>query len=330
MTRPYVTEVESNIQGGVKAKLGPKTLIVGPNRVGKSSIVRAIELATTGRASDVAGRDTLAMDAELFSLAPADAGRERRGSLRTTLTRRGRSRKKSKRIGSAAIFPLRDVRSAILGSAETARKFFLSVASRLSWEAVLAELPPQFHARLSPYKSADGAAGLLAAIEGTKKRVRELNAQAKAQRAHASATSQGLPPPPSAAEVAAAKAAGENAARASQVAQARARLASVERETTRSVNTSRTRASDRVVHRRPMRFLRRCRPSSSTRSRSASTPLRTTSMTAPCWLSGKRGVRRSRPPREVARCYRDGDRDEAARARRRASRGGRRARRLDG
>lgn len=233
MARPYVTEVESNIQGGVKVKLGPKTLIIGPNRIGKSSIVRAIELACSGKASDVAGRTTLALDADLWTLAPADAeiaSAEAHFSNDANATWALARGKKSKRSGQSAIFPLRDVRTAILGSAETARKFFLSVATRITWETVLVEIPPQFHAKLTPYKSPDGAAGLLAAIEGTKKRVREINAEVKAQRATAQSLAAGLPPPPSAAEVERAKTAGENATKATSVAGAAARLAVVEAE----------------------------------------------------------------------------------------------------
>jgi hypothetical protein len=240
--RPYITEVSSNIQGGVKAKLGPKTLIIGPNRIGKSSITRAIELACSGRASDVAGRDTLAMDAELFTLAPADAevvtasvviGDANGGETAAWTLARG---KKAKRSGKTVIFPLRDVRSAILGSAETARKFFLSVAGRVTWEMVLAEIPPQFHARLKPYAGSDGASSLLAAIEGAKKRVREINAEVKAQRATAQTMAQGLPPPPSSAEVAQAKLAADMAAKVVAVAGPRARLALVEAEAQRGAS----------------------------------------------------------------------------------------------
>lgn len=230
MARPYVTHVESNIQGGTNVDLGQKTLIVGPNRIGKSTIVRAIELALSGKASDVAGRETLALDADLFTLAPADVAM---AHAITTLSNdtdawwKLAHGKKAQRSGPSAIFPMRDVKTAILGSAETARKFFLSVASRVSWEEVLAEIPPQFHNRLSSYKSPDGAAGLLAAIDGTKKRARDLTATAKAQRATASALSQGLPPPPTATEVERAKAASEGAVRAVQIQAATARLQAI-------------------------------------------------------------------------------------------------------
>lgn len=235
--RPYVSEVSFNIQGGGKIALGPKTLICGPNRIGKSSIVRAIELALSGRASDIAGRDTLALDADLWALAGDGVAiaectaRLDDGSSGTWSLQRG---KKAKRTGIMALFPLRDVRGAILGSAETARKFFLGVAATISWDAVLAEFPDQFREKLAPYKASDGATGLLAAIDGLKKRVRDLNAQAKAQRENASLNSQGLPPPPSEKEIAAAKAAEKTV----HVANARSQIRDLEAE--------RARASDRA------------------------------------------------------------------------------------
>lgn len=197
--RPYVKEVEFNIQGGGKYALGPKTLIVGANASGKSTITRAIELALSGRASDIAGHDTLALDADLFALAGSDTGA---GTL-ATLSDGGSASwtlgkgKKAKRAGGPVIFPLRDVRAALAGNAETARKFFLSVAADLSWDAVVKEIPPQFHDRLAPYRMKDGAAGLLAVIEGTKKRAREIKAEAKAQRETAALMAQGIPPEPS-------------------------------------------------------------------------------------------------------------------------------------
>jgi hypothetical protein len=233
--RPYVAEVEFNIQRGGKYALGPKTLIVGPNTVGKSSIVRTIELACSGRASDIAGRETLALDADLWALAGDGVGiaecvaRFSDGGSATWSLTRG---KKAQRTGTVAAFPIRDVRSAILGSAETARKFFLSVASRITWEEAIAEVPTQFHDRLTPYKSADGAAGLLGAIEGLKKRVRDLNSDARAQRSVVMTTSQGIAPPPSEKDIARAKEAAAFAARSTQTAQAQARIAEIDREIT--------------------------------------------------------------------------------------------------
>ena len=68
MTRLYVAEVYTDMKIGGKATLGPRTLIVGENRAGKSTLVNAIEAAGSGRVSDVAGRATLARARELFEI----------------------------------------------------------------------------------------------------------------------------------------------------------------------------------------------------------------------------------------------------------------------
>jgi hypothetical protein len=206
--RPYVKEVETNLQGGGKYALGQRTLIVGRNRSGKSTLVRAIELATTGRASDIAGRDTLALDADLWTLAPAGAEVAEARVVFSDMTDASWTLthgKKAKRTGQDARFPLRDVRTAVLGSVETARKFFTKVAGAASWAEVMQEVPPQFHERLAPYKSIDGTAGLVAAIEGTKKRARDLLGEAKAHRETAEMMTRGLPPPASPGEIERAK-----------------------------------------------------------------------------------------------------------------------------
>lgn len=225
--RPYVKEVETNLQGGGKYTLGPRTLIVGKNRAGKSTIVRAIELATSGRASDVAGRDTLALDADLWTLAPAGAEVAEARVVFSDTTDAGWTLahgKKSRRTGQAAIFPLRDVRSAVLGSVETARKFFVRAAGSASWADIMQEVPPQFHEHLTPYKTTDGTAGLVAAIEGTKKRARDLVSEARAHRETAEMTSRGLPAPAASAEIERARQALTNAGKAAHARSLDARI----------------------------------------------------------------------------------------------------------
>lgn len=235
MSRPFVKEVEFNIQGGGKATLGQKTLIIGPNRIGKSSIVRAIELATTGRASDIAGRVTMALDAELWALAPSgdplnvitakatySDGKEALWSLVQG--------KKAKRTGPAAILPLRDVRAAILGAEETARKFFLSNIGGISWEGVMSEIPEEFRKMLERYRHPDGGAALLVALEAAKKRARELRAEAKFARETAASLSQGLPPPPSVEVIAKATAGAARAAALANASVARGHVARLDAE----------------------------------------------------------------------------------------------------
>ena len=67
----YVKRVEGNVKGASTADLGPRTLIVGPNGAGKSAIVNGVELALSGRASDVVGRAEVSRGIDLLALAPA-------------------------------------------------------------------------------------------------------------------------------------------------------------------------------------------------------------------------------------------------------------------
>lgn len=138
MARPRVEKVESNLKSGVVAQPGQKTLILGKNGIGKSAIVNAIELAGTGKASDVAGRSLLAKDADLFMLAPPGAEKvwatvrftgEGKPSSSWELSKGHRA----KLSGLAISFPLRDVQEALLGSPETARKWILQMGGSVEW-----------------------------------------------------------------------------------------------------------------------------------------------------------------------------------------------------
>lgn len=53
----YVAHVKSTVKRGCSVALGPKTLLVGANGAGKSTIVQSIELATRGYVTDMEGRD---------------------------------------------------------------------------------------------------------------------------------------------------------------------------------------------------------------------------------------------------------------------------------
>ena len=118
-SRSYVSKVESAVKGAVVAQLGRKTLILGRNGAGKSAILNSIEVAGSGRASDVAGRATLAKDADLFMLAPPGAdkvwatARFSGGGAAEWALEKG---KRAKRTGTPISFPLRDVQDALLGS----------------------------------------------------------------------------------------------------------------------------------------------------------------------------------------------------------------------
>lgn len=80
--RPHVADVRANIKIPMAATFGPKTLILGDNGTGKSTLTAAVELALAGYASDVAGNPTETREAELHAhLAP-----NRDGTASATVT----------------------------------------------------------------------------------------------------------------------------------------------------------------------------------------------------------------------------------------------------
>jgi hypothetical protein len=218
-----IRRVESNVKAGCQVDLGPKTLIVGPNRSGKSTIVNAIELATTGRASDIAGRTTLALDAELATLMPpgaesvfARAFYTRDDQLPDAVERQvSWSLEKGHKATRAAVpapapevvFPLRDVRENLTKSPETARKWLLGlVAAEVTWDAVLKRIAPALHARVTTLASGT-VAGLPVALDTAKRQGRAAVAKAEALREPVATPITHAPPPAAVPDLAALNAA---------------------------------------------------------------------------------------------------------------------------
>jgi len=161
----YVKHVASNVKSADglmwDVELGPKTLIVGPNGRGKSRIVNAIELALTGRASDVAGRVDVAREADLLALAP---GRKANVYAEVLLSSgetvhfgveyvgEGKARKADHDVpdwfAKEQLLPVRAVREAMLGSADTACRAFLGWAGAVDTD-LKTMLAPSLHAALT-------------------------------------------------------------------------------------------------------------------------------------------------------------------------------------
>jgi len=205
MPRSYVTEVETSIKLGGKASLSPRTLVVGKNRSGKSTLINGIEAAGSGRVSDVAGRATLALDAELATLGGdqifARASLSS-GEVASWILTKG---KRAQRSGPAIAFPLRDVREALLGSPDKARRWILQNGGGIEWDDVEQLVPdalkPKLRSLIFDATAGDDAAARLAqAIDESKKRIREANSRAKSKPTAPAG------PPPSKAEIEAAEA----------------------------------------------------------------------------------------------------------------------------
>lgn len=212
MDRIHVTRVQSNVKGGVDVALGPKTLIVGPSGSGKSAIVQSIELALGSFASDIVGRSEVAREIDLMTLAPAGGVLTSRVELdngESASYEAGGSKKKARWILPSglvadAIFPMRALREALLGSAATTRKFFLDqTATELTFDELEGSVPGplrEFFLTASfPFRGARLPASgvLLETLAAAKKRASEDAKAAKTTKAAVSVATRDLPPEPS-------------------------------------------------------------------------------------------------------------------------------------
>lgn len=214
---PYVAFCEANVKGGVRCALSPKTFLWGPSATGKGAVLNTVELALTGKVSDVQGRREIARDIDLIAhLHPDRKGELLARVLLSTgeecMWRAGGKTKKSLHVvppvvDPALALPLRPVYEAVTGAVETARKFFLEHAvGAVSDRDVLALVPAALHAyynkatmasTLSTHTAVDR---LLSAMEHAKKRHKDRMDSAKAARKLADENAQGLPPLPTEAD----------------------------------------------------------------------------------------------------------------------------------
>lgn len=155
----FVSRVESTLKVGCALDLGPRTLLVGPNGSGKTTVLQSITLAACGFALDVEERAEVHMHTTLARLFP-EAGpwtskivlRESDPQLFSVadpteftweLTPSGKGFKKPEPPPMALHFPVQAVLGKLLGSPDSVRGWLAQqVCPTLSTEEFLAKLPP--------------------------------------------------------------------------------------------------------------------------------------------------------------------------------------------
>ena len=210
MNTPEITSVSFNLKsadGSPKSyDISKKTLIVGPNGIGKSAVVQAIALALTGAAEEVAGRTITSDPAMLMTLAHQhgrDGGvlfarvnlsngehcqwetKRDEGRIKTPMHIRPRWVIPHTSKQHSPHFPLREVREVLTGSSKKARERFLSwVSAELDDEVVLQALSNEiemFEKLTVGCEDFVPVDRLMHSIDVADKQARKMRADAKAQ-----------------------------------------------------------------------------------------------------------------------------------------------------
>jgi hypothetical protein len=154
----HMVRVRSNIKQGVDAPLSMKTIIVGNNRSGKTSILQGIELAVCNTVSDLEGRDTVKAqnailrvfpkaDKRFFSSVEMSDGTRFGWSLNLL---GGSSPKPERSAPYAVSFLTRELSAALRGNGSTIRKFMFShVCGSNVWSKVYMSLSADEHQTLA-------------------------------------------------------------------------------------------------------------------------------------------------------------------------------------
>ena len=136
----YVKKVHSNVKKGVDMDLSKRTLIIGSNGAGKSSLINSLELALGGFASDILGKGIVRQPSELIHL--SNDGKTLSSEVEvvngskevvtcswsTTATARSVKRP-THRKPIKTNFPFVEVEEHLVGSSEKVRKWILGHVS---------------------------------------------------------------------------------------------------------------------------------------------------------------------------------------------------------
>ena len=191
----HIKYIKGNVKEGVETPLGPRTLIVGENGSGKSSIVNAVELALGGFASDVNGREIVRKTSDLITLKTDKPKKEKVLSVEGVLSNDTKASWQCKQTPSGAgkathnipkelevRFPFQEVKENLTGSAATARRYLLSL---LPIEHYLSQAPGNVRIELELQQKANSTAPigehLQAIVEISKRRIKDAKAEIKAR-----------------------------------------------------------------------------------------------------------------------------------------------------
>ena len=210
----YIAQVQSNIKAGVDVVLGPKTLIVGKNGSGKTSIINAVEMGLTQTVSDLRGRKVAKRGKDLITLVrksedslmcavTLSTNKTTTVTIERTATGGGRAKVKGKVDGA---MPFLEVRDILTSKPENLRKWIVERASTsLSRSDVIGLLEKDEHrARyllLAGSSKADEVSILKNVEEKNNDKIKSYREERKANESVLEKLSASLPPLPTEQEI---------------------------------------------------------------------------------------------------------------------------------
>ena len=208
VTRPWIKRVNSNIKSPTgdewSLELGQHTLLVGSNTSHKSAVIQAVELALTAAADDIVCRSSVKDSALLMSLAPYGVSELESTATLTDGTEAYFKLEGTKRpehdteVKMGEALPLRQVRKALQGSTDTARKAFVRWAAQAATrEDILGRMDARYHATYSDLAEHIGKGKseidtLIAVLEYVEKRKRDSAKEQKGAQAVVDSIREGI------------------------------------------------------------------------------------------------------------------------------------------
>jgi hypothetical protein len=218
----YIHHVSSSIKGGCNVTLGPRTVLYGANGSGKTTIVQAIELATSGFVSDMEGRERVKQNKALSRLFPDGKPMFAEAVLRDTDTPAGSQgadtsfmwkmeagpkggfKTPEHEAPFVVRFPVQELIDTLGGDAKTVGAWLEKrVIDTLSVEDVLSLLPPAIRDDAGKFIKRKGQTDLLALAKAAAAEGRNLKSQATRSEKTIGRMTEGIDPPLTAAKLSA-------------------------------------------------------------------------------------------------------------------------------